>query len=532
MNTILRAGLGALLAATLLVGPALAIEDAEIFRMTAEGATEEEIVRLLVEDGRGFELTASELEDLRAAGVSDFVVDVMQDPELGRRWLAGEEVQPDDGGGVPYDDGGGYSTTLDDAYNQGYVDGQKSTALVYSFGYYYGPLARYYYTDPFYFSFWWGGYSAAYWPSYYAYYYRPAYSWCYSYPYNYYTYDSYYCHTYYDPGYWVANGYTVQPGYGRTVWDDGPRWRDGGLAPVKGGRPDAASALAGTMRDGTGTRMRNPGGPPAIREALASRDRGTTRSPLADLGTPKTRTPGSRTVGDVVRGVGSRSGARVERGTVARGDSPTRMRNGMRDVSKGRVVRTSPDGVERSQRVTAGRSTVRRETPRQIASRSQVSPRTRAHERWVSRSEDRIASRSQSPDRVNVIRGNRQTAPREAAPRMDRRSGVSDRVRIVRGNGSGYEGGRRMVARGNDSSPRGRFNAPRSEAPVYDSGPRQEAAPDHGRGGGHGRVESAPPPRQESAPAPRQEAARHDGGGRGHGGDGVGRVMGAVGRGR
>ena len=116
---------------------------------------------------------------------------------------------------------------LDRAYGQGYSDGQ--TSLVYSFGYYYGPLSRYYYVDPFYYSFWFSGsWGGGYWPSYCAYYYRPAYAWCSPYPYNYYNYSSYYCNTYYDPGYYRANGYTVPAG-GRTIYDTSPRWRDGGV---------------------------------------------------------------------------------------------------------------------------------------------------------------------------------------------------------------------------------------------------------------------------------------------------------------
>jgi hypothetical protein len=184
---------GAFLGVTLVFGTAFAIEYDEIFEMTERGASDEAIVRLIVDDGRGFELNSEELDDLRDAGVSDVVIDAMLDPEVGRRWLEGDDgVDYDNENGVDvYRGSSGYSTSLDEAYGQGYADG-RSTALVYSFGYYYGPLSRYYYCDPFYYSFWWTGYSYSYWPSYYAYWYRPAYSWYYAYPYNYYTYDTFY----------------------------------------------------------------------------------------------------------------------------------------------------------------------------------------------------------------------------------------------------------------------------------------------------------------------------------------------------
>ena len=48
VNTLLRIGLGALLGLTLVFGTALAIEYDDIFEMTANGDSDEAIVRLLV----------------------------------------------------------------------------------------------------------------------------------------------------------------------------------------------------------------------------------------------------------------------------------------------------------------------------------------------------------------------------------------------------------------------------------------------------------------------------------------------------
>ncbi|MEO6463349.1 MAG: hypothetical protein ABIP29_09760, partial [Candidatus Eisenbacteria bacterium] len=453
MNTLLRAGLGAFLGLTLVFGTAFAIEYDDIFEMTANGDSDEAIVRLIIEDGRGFELSAREMDDLRDAGVSDIVIDAMRDPELGRDWLAGDhrdDYDDDDNG--RYDDSrSGYSTSLDEAYGQGYSDGR--TSLVFSFGYYYGPLSRYYYDDPFYYSFWSAGYAYSYWPSYYAYWYRPAYAWSYAYPYNYYTYDSYYCHTYYDPGYWSANGYTTLPGYGRTVWDDGPRWRDGGIAPPKGGRPNAATALTSRLRDGTGTRARNP--VPAIREAMASRTPSQRRA--NDLDLPTTRKPGDRAANTRLREVAG--GRAPERGTVARGDGQ-RTRS-VREVIKGRAVRTSPARGERVVRGTRSTPHVERGTPRiqERAGRREATQRSVQRGREWSGREDRIERRE---------------APEQRPSQEARRSQVRERVR------------------GESRREAPRADAPRREQPRVEAPPREA----------HGHVEQALPPRQQEAPPP------------------------------
>ena len=160
MRSILRMGLSVVLATVLAVSAAWAVTYDDIFELTERAVSERTIVQLIVDDGRAFDLSEDELADLRAADVSQIVIDAMLDPAVGKAWLAG-----DVGSGSTYGGGGtGYSTSLDQAYNQGYSAGVGSTALVYSFGYYYGPLSRYYYTDPFYYPFWSAGYSYSYWP--------------------------------------------------------------------------------------------------------------------------------------------------------------------------------------------------------------------------------------------------------------------------------------------------------------------------------------------------------------------------------
>ena len=496
MNTLLRSLVGAFLGVALVFGTALAIEYDEIFEMTARGSSEESIVQLIVEDGRGFELNSQELDDLRDAGVSEVVIDAMLDPEAGRRWLAGDDAGYDDDSYNGSGGGSGYSTSLDEAYGQGYADG-RSTALVYSFGYYYGPLSRYYYDDPFYYSFWSSGYASSYWPSYYAYWYRPAYSYYYAYPYNYYTYDSFYCHTYYDPGYWTAQGYTVLPGYGRTVWDDGPRWRDGGIAPPKGGRTNTLVTVRDQIKDGSRNRLRNPSGPPAIREAIAD-----LRTPPSERGAARVRTPNARTPegGKVARGNTER-GERVARGNPERGKS------GMRDVTRDRIVKSSPERGERVARNTprAGRSAphvvrstprVEREVPRtERSARAREAPprvgRREATERsyqrgreW-SRSENRIERRAApAPERVRVIRGNRDEGMSRPRPSQEsRREVMRERVRDIDRGGYRREEGRREVYRPAPEPAREPARVEYREPPRPQ---RAEAPPQSSRGGNDG----------------------------------------------
>ena len=272
VRSILRIGLSVVLATVLAASAAWAVDYDTIFELTQRNVDERTIVQLIVDDGRAFELSDEEIVDLRVAGVSEHVIDAMIDPAAGKAWLAGdvfEGLGETLGGG---ETGNGYRSSLDEEYGQGEVAGDGSTPLVFSFGYYYGPLSRYYYDDPYYFPFWSAGYASSYWPSYYAYGWRPADDEYYAYPYNWYEYSSYYCHTYYDPGYWTEIGYTVQPASGSTVWDDGPRFRGGGIIPPKGGRPDAVSGER--LAVGGAGRMRNPAAPPAIRESVNPRTLG------------------------------------------------------------------------------------------------------------------------------------------------------------------------------------------------------------------------------------------------------------------
>jgi hypothetical protein len=382
VKTFVRAGLATLVAValTLAATAAFAIEYDDVIGLTKQGVSDRTIVELIVKDGRAFEMNEDEIAGLRDEDVSEDVIQAMLDPSYGQDWLDGK-ITGDDDQYYNDDDSDGYSTSLDRAYGQGYNDG-RSTALVYSFGYYYGPLARYYYCDPFYYPFWYSGlYASSYWPSYCAFYYRPAYSWYGAYPYNYYNYDSYYCYTWYDPGYYSYRGYSVRPG-GRTIWDNGPRWRDGGLPPSGNGnvnRDPLITRLA-DHREG------RPAAPPIIRDLLTRNSGGGGRDLVSGLRNRDGRVtrevapvirpvPGDRTVGDrsgdrIVRS-GDRGNGRVIRssepvtrpvapGRIARGDGTMRRGDEAgRMVREGRAPRIAPgrgDVVRRSD----GRVPVRR----------------------------------------------------------------------------------------------------------------------------------------------------------------------------
>lgn len=370
---ILRVGVMTLLGVALAVSAASAIEYDDVIELAGKGVADRTIIELIVEDGRAFGMSEEEIQRLRDAGVSQLVIDVMLDPAVGTTWLEGESgagtygVEGGDAGGVA----GGYSTSLDRDYGQGYGDGYeagRSTALVYSFGYYYGPLARYYYCDPFYYPFYFSGYAGSYWPSYWAFYWRPSYSWCYAYPYNYYNYSSYYCHTYYDPGYWSYSGYAVQPGYGRTVWDGSPRWRNGGVAPKTGGRQERIVAGQFVSAD------RSPAGrisPPPIREALGARDQTSPRTRAYQAGIPGRAgsdvSPGRTSAGSIT---GSKrlggGGDPITRGDrIARAEpGDTRSPATSPRIVKGRPTTRISPGSETGRAIRSTESAPRLKTPR------------------------------------------------------------------------------------------------------------------------------------------------------------------------
>jgi len=402
-------------------------------------------MELIVKDGRAFEMSDEETQRLVDAGVDSEVIKAMLDPSYAQTWLDGGN--PPSGGGASGN--GGYSTSLDDAYGQGYSAG-VATSLVFSFGYYYGPLSRYYYCDPFYYSFWNSGfYGYGYWPSYCAAYYRP-YASCYgAYPYNYYNYNSYYCHTYYDPGYYAANGYNVSP-YGRSVYDNGPRWRDGGIPPESGGRSRDAMVADG----------RNPAAPPVVRD-LQPRDAGSgtrSRDLVANNGMRN-----GRVSSDVGRAAGGST-------RVIRGSEGAATRSG----GTGRIDRSQGDlkrGTE------AGRMTREGRTPRTIGSGE------------VKRGEVGRGNRSWLPNNSGVRRADQSRGASRGVTRYDQ-PGSGREMSTQRGRSSSGYGASRGSQR--STSPQAMRSAPSRNGGVYRSNGGGSAYRSNGggaamsRGGGGG----------------------------------------------
>ena len=491
MKTLQRAGLATIvaLAFSLAATAAFAVEYEDIIGLTREGVSTRTIMELIAKDGRAFEMSDEETQRLVDAGVDADVIKAMLDPSYAQTWLDGGN--PPSGGGAS----GGYSTSLDDAYGQGYSAG-VATSLVFSFGYYYGPLSRYYYCDPFYYSFWNSGfYGYGYWPSYYAAYYRPYAPYYCAYPYNYYNYNSYYCHTYYDPGYYASCGYNVAP-YGRTVWDNGPRWRDGGVAPESGGRTRDAMVADG----------RNPASPPVVRDLQQRGAGGTrTRDLVANNGMGNGRA--SREVGSAGRSSGGGGSATVLRPgdrTATRGGSATRIDRSQGDMKRGneagrmaregRTPRTIGSGEVKSGEV--GRSTrswlPKREGGGSYGVRRADGTATRGDSRGVSRGTARGVTRYDQPGNGRQMSVQRGRGSGYSAPRGTQRSTSPQAYRSApsqgRGGGNVYRGGG-ATSRGGASMSRGGGSAPRGGGATMSRGGGGAARGGGGsmsRGGGGG----------------------------------------------
>jgi hypothetical protein len=228
---------------------------------------------------------------------------------------------------------------------------------------------------------------------------------------------------------------------------------------------------------------------PAIREAIASRTPTGRGSSSVDL--PVTRRPADRTANARLREVTGRR--TVERGTVARNEG--RAVKGVRDVTKGRAVRSAP---ARGERVAAPR-VERGTTPRIIRGNARAERGT--SRTTVERSSPRTIERS-APRRIQE-RIERRVAPERRPSQEARRAQVRERV---------YDRGG------------SRREAPRAEAPRRGHDRVEAPAREERR-----HVEQAPPPRQrEQAPPPAQ--AREDRGG-GRANDMVERAAGGRGRG-
>jgi hypothetical protein len=357
MRRVLRSLLWVAFFATVLVASALALSPDDAIEMSQQGVDDETIIAKICSDGEAWDLTTDDIAYLRELGVSEAVIRALMDPEA-----AAER----------------YGFTLGDEYDDedGDDDGER-TAYVYSLGYYYGPLSRFYYCDPFFYSYYFHdgfAFSYSYWPSYYARFYFPYAYGYYAYPYFYYPYDSYY----YGYGY-CGPRYTryYYPPPGSRVYYGNVRYRQ-----------DLAS------------------GPPAYLSGKPNAPEHRTK-----FGSGYGDARGRLSVRDPIRWERSRDGSR--RGTDVRARDPVVSRG--RGAGSGRLERPERSWrVEREPRVIRPRSferrTVRPDDPdRSVRRESQrrENPRGEEQRRWQRSSERSREPRStlRAPERSGRVRG-------------------------------------------------------------------------------------------------------------------------------
>lgn len=324
-----------------LASPALALNPEDAVYLTKEGVEDQVIIAKICADAEGWDLTAEEIAYLRDQGVSREVVEALIDPAgAAERYgftLGNPEASPE-------------------SYPDNYASGTSSTSLVFSFGYYYGPLGVHYFNDPYFYSYYcspYWGFSYSYWPYYYRTNYFPYHYGYYAYPYYAYTGGSYYCgYPYYGSAYPKYCAAPLPASYTGYV-NEPVRWREGAdlqpTAAYRSGKPN----MPETRYEGSG------------RTLLDGQKRGEARSVDVIRGGGDQVTRGKEAVGGKDRSVASRGG--TARGTAAEKYLASRsVTKGGRatsgDASKtpdrAKVIRPgSRDGVE-----SVGRGRV--ETPR------------------------------------------------------------------------------------------------------------------------------------------------------------------------
>jgi hypothetical protein len=384
-------------------GAAWALSPDDAIYLTEQGVDDEVIIAKICADGEAWDLSADDLVYLRDQYVDEDVIEALIDP-------AGAADR--------------YGFVLGDGDR--YDDSHPRTAYVYSLGYYYGPIARNYFCDPFFYSYLYCdrfSFGFSYWPTYYADYCFPYYYGYYAYPYFYYPSTSYYygynyCGSYYDRYRTrYRDGYTG----GNVRWRN---WSDRGQLAQGIDRPrgdwrveSPRNRSGGDLNDGD--RLRN---------------RTRTRDPIANdnpgrrAGSNRTWIP--RTRDDIQRRGNIRGPDELQR--------PRRMQNGW--VRRGETSTDPGQQTSRGARIIRGRESTG----------------------------DRGRSRTRNPD--DFRRGNQ--PERGESPR-----GV-ERRRFDPGRGNG-RGEARGWARRDDGS-QGRSEP--SRAPAERSPPPENGRGDSGRG--------------------------------------------------
>jgi hypothetical protein len=323
--------------------PARALSPEDAIYLTQQGVGDEVIIAKICADAEGWDLTSDEIAYLREKGVSREVVEALIDPA---------------GAAERYGFTLGNPNARPESHPDNYGWGTPSTSLVFSLGYYYGPLGVHYFYDPYFYPYYcspgWA-FSFGYWPAYYQATYFPYHCGYYPYPYYWYT-SGYYCgYKYYGPAYpyycpaplpasyeayvkapvrYRDYAYTnPPPAYGsdkpnspeqrlgkdgRAVLDQYARDARRGGAEVIRGDQRSTQAIGGVDRRSQQVvrgGQKSVGRGTAAEKYLASRDatrlgRGTSRDAVSGTGRARVLRPGSR---DAVRSLSGTDRVRVLR---------------------------------------------------------------------------------------------------------------------------------------------------------------------------------------------------------------------------
>jgi hypothetical protein len=347
MRSLLATALLAVLGAT----GAWALTPDDAIRLTESGVDDVTIIAKICSDAEAWDLSADDIVYLRNLGVSDGVVQALIDPAA-----AADK----------------YGFTLGVATQESVgqpVESDGSSAYVYSLGYYYGPLSRYYYCDPYFYPYIYSGgfsFGFSYWPWFYA-----SYSWPYSYGYYPYPYFWYPCDSYYYGYGYCGNDYDhfhgpPPPGagnyYGDTRWRDGANHGPPAYGSEKPNYPEirsrGGSGAPGGLAAKDPSGYSQAGGERASRVGLGTKDGGS-----VSRGRLSTRDPVSTPARTVGRRDQASSGNewRSDRGTrVIYGGKPSqRSQLQARDPSRSFLQRGNGNGAGNLGLENPGRSSNR-----------------------------------------------------------------------------------------------------------------------------------------------------------------------------
>jgi hypothetical protein len=180
----------ALTATLLLLGSsaAHALTPDDAIYLSQQGVDPEIIIAKICADAEAWDLTAEEIVYLAEEGVSLDVINALIDPVSAAEKWGFTLGEPD----IYLEEEDGYYTE-----EEGYYLGEDvGSSLIFSLGFYYGPLSVHYFSHPYFYPYMYCNgfaFSYSYWPVYYRNYYYPYGCGYYPYPYHAYGPGSYYC---------------------------------------------------------------------------------------------------------------------------------------------------------------------------------------------------------------------------------------------------------------------------------------------------------------------------------------------------